>query len=133
VHHTNERWWVRTTNHSASPVFCAEVVEISHEGGKSMVEPIPGAPAVLKELAAGQTKDRAIARGNDPASGIVVQRYIDAAGQRWHRVGTGQPERILGCPVHRPPSPRDRGNHVETEAVTKAAGPDGDPTDPRSR
>jgi hypothetical protein len=96
VHRESGRWWVRTTNHSAAPVFEVEVVEVRHGGGVSMVESVAGAPAVLDKLAAGQTRDRAITPGGDPSSGIVVLCYRDAAGLRWRREGTGKPERILG-------------------------------------
>lgn len=95
VHREGGRWWVRTTNHSTAPVFGVEVVEVRHEGGVSAVEAVRGSPAVLDVLAAGQSRDRAIATGGEP-SGIVVLRYLDAAGLRWHREGTAQPQRILG-------------------------------------
>jgi hypothetical protein len=94
VHHEGGRWWVRTTNHSAAPVFGVEVVEVRHERGGSQVEDIPGAPAVLEVLAAGQAIDRAIA-GDERLFGVVVLRYLDAAGLRWHREGAGQPQRLL--------------------------------------
>ncbi len=95
VHRDAGRWWVRTTNHSAAPVFDVAVVEVRHEGGVSAVEPVPGAPAVLHVLPAGETRDRAIAPGSDPSPGVVVLRYLDAAGLRWYREGPGQPERVL--------------------------------------
>lgn len=96
VHREGGRWWVRTTNHSAAPVFGIEVVEVRHEGGVSAVEAVRGSPAVLDVLAAGQSRDRAIAPGSEPSSGVVVLRYLDAAGLRWRREGTAQPKRILG-------------------------------------
>lgn len=96
VHREGGRWWVRTTNHSAAPVFGVEVVEVRYEGGVSVVEPVSGAPAVLDMLGAGETRDRAITADGNPSSGVVVLRYLDSAGLRWHREGTGQPERMLG-------------------------------------
>lgn len=96
VHRQAGRWWVRTTNHSAAPVFGVEVLEVRHEGGVSVIEPVPGAPAVLEVLAAGETRDRAIAPGDDPSSGVVMLRYLDAAGLRWYREGREQPQRVLG-------------------------------------
>lgn len=96
VHREGGRWWVRTTNHSAAPVFGVEVVEVRHADGVSGVEPVPGAPAVLDVLGAGETRDRAITPAGNPSPGVVVLRYHDAAGLRWRREGTGQPERLLG-------------------------------------
>jgi hypothetical protein len=96
VHEESGRWWVRTTNHSTAPVFTVEVVEIQHQGGVSAIEAVPGAPAILDVLEPGQTRDRAIKPGGEPSSGVVVLRYLDAAGLRWRREGAGQPERIVG-------------------------------------
>jgi hypothetical protein len=94
MHHDDGRWWVRTTNHSTAPVFDVEVVEVRHPNGISKVEPVPGAPAEVIKLAAGEAIDRAITPGGDP-SGVVVLRFLDAAGLRWRREGTAQPQRIL--------------------------------------
>ncbi|HET9256077.1 MAG TPA: hypothetical protein VFO16_12860 [Pseudonocardiaceae bacterium] len=89
------RWLVRTTNHSAAPVFIVEVVEVRHRGGMSAVEDTPEAPAVLDVLEPGQIRDRVITPGGEPSSGVVVLRYLDATGLRWRREGTRQPERIV--------------------------------------
>ena len=100
VHRAAGRWWVRTTNHSTAPVFGVEVVEARHQGGLSRVEPLPGAPAVLEVLAAGDSADRAldVPNGSNPDSArdVVVICYLDAAGLRWRREGAGQPQRELG-------------------------------------
>jgi hypothetical protein len=99
VHREDGRWWVRTTNHSSAPVYSVEVVAARHarDAGESAVEAVPGAPAVLDALAAGETRDRALADGGgDPSDGLVVLRYVDSAGLRWQRAGAAQPERLLG-------------------------------------
>ncbi|HEV2779966.1 MAG TPA: hypothetical protein VGX25_11270 [Actinophytocola sp.] len=95
LHRAEGRWWVRTTNHSTAPVFQVEILEVRHPDGVSTVEPAPGAPVELTKLPAGEVNDRALALGGDPATAVVVLRFLDAAGLRWHRAGTGQPQRVL--------------------------------------
>jgi hypothetical protein len=94
LHRADGRWWVRTTNDSTAPVFDVEVVEVRHTNGVSTVESVPGAPAGLGKLPAGQEVDRAVSL-DDPASAVIVLRFLDAAGLRWHREGAAQPRRIV--------------------------------------
>jgi hypothetical protein len=92
------RWWVRTTNHSAAPVFDVQIDEVRHTVGTSEIESVPGHPAELAKLAAGQDNDRAVAVGDgvNPSTGdVVVLRFLDARGLRWRREGTAQPQRVL--------------------------------------
>jgi hypothetical protein len=98
VYRAAGRWWVRTANHSTAPVFDVQIDEVRHKVGTSKIESVPGHPAELAKLAAGQDNDRAVAVGNgvNPSIGdVVVLRFLDARGLRWRRVGTAQPQRVL--------------------------------------
>lgn len=91
------RWCVRTANHSTAPVYDVEVEEVRHQQWVGNVEPVPGSPAKLRELLPGAPVDRPLAGevGGDPASAVVVFRFVDAAGLRWRREGTGPPQRLV--------------------------------------
>lgn len=93
------RWWVRTTNDSAAPVYQCEVVEIRHPLGSRHVEPVPGAPVELRKLGPDQSLDRAVSGEGDLSNGVVVLKFLDAAGLRWCREGDAQPYRLVGGSV----------------------------------
>lgn len=95
LRHEDGRWWVRTTNDSAAPVFRCEV-EVVHVRGRRHLEPVPGAPVELRKLGPEESRDRALEGDGDPSDGVVVLRFIDAAGLRWRREGDDAPRRVLG-------------------------------------
>jgi hypothetical protein len=94
LHRANGRWWARTTNHSMAPIFDVQVLEVRHAAGIGMVESVPGAPAELAKLTAGEAIDRAVAFGGDPSTAVVVLQFLDATGLRWRREGSAQPQRV---------------------------------------
>jgi hypothetical protein len=88
------RWWVRTTNDSAAPVFRCEVVEVRSRLGVHHLEAVPGSPIHLRRLGPDESIDRAVRGDGDLSDGVVVLEYVDAAGLRWCREGDATPRRL---------------------------------------
>lgn len=95
LRHEQGRWWLRTTNDSAAPVFRCEVVTIRHPAGPRHLEALPGTPVELRKLPPDQSVDRAVAGDGDLSEGVPVLRFLDAAGLRWSRDGDEPPRRLL--------------------------------------
>jgi hypothetical protein len=94
LRHEDGRWWVRTTNDSAAPVFRCEVVEVRSRLGSQQLEAVPGAPVELRRLGPDESVDRAVRGDGDLSDGEVVLRFVDAAGLRWCREGDDAPRRL---------------------------------------
>lgn len=95
LRHEHGRWWVRTTNDSNAPVFRCDVVEVRHQRGARYLESIPGAPVELRKLGPDESIDRAVRGDGDLSDGVVVLRFVDAAGLRWCLEGDTAPRRLL--------------------------------------
>jgi catechol 2,3-dioxygenase-like lactoylglutathione lyase family enzyme len=88
------RWWVRTTNDSAAPVFRCEA-GVVHPRGRRQLEAVPGAPVELYKLGPDESRDRAVEGDGDLSDGVAVLTFIDAAGLRWLREGDFPPHRVI--------------------------------------
>ncbi len=95
VRQENGRWWVRTTNDSAAPVFRCDVIEVRSRLGVHQLEAMPGAPVELRRLGADQSVDRALDGEGDLSDAVVVLQFVDAAGLRWRREGDAAPRRLV--------------------------------------
>lgn len=90
------RWWVRTINDSAAPVFHCTVLEVRHPLGARTLETVPGSPVRLRRLGPDQSNDRAVGGDGDLTDGVPVLRFVDAAGLLWYREGDDPPYRASG-------------------------------------
>ena len=95
VRRADGRWWVRTTNDSAAPVFRCEVVALHSPVGVHQLEAVPGSPVELRRLGPDQSVDRAVRGDGDLSDGVVVLQFVDAAGLRWSREGDAAPRRLV--------------------------------------
>lgn len=103
VYRRGDRWRVGTANQSTAPIFEVTVTEVTCGNHVGHVEAVPGSPAQLATVLAGDRVEQTIlfayqkSRPDPQLSGPcqVTATFLDAAGLRWCRTGSDPPRRIV--------------------------------------
>lgn len=111
VYRRGDRYRVGTRNQSTAPIFEVTVTEVTWGEHIGYVEAVPGSPAQLAVVPAGNSVEQTITFAHpesrpmpdfDPADELigsyqVTAHFLDAAGLRWRRTGSDPPQRILAA------------------------------------